>query len=159
MAVDISALSFDELTLLEKEIKKKKDEMHNNREAFYKTIAFQKLGIYELSHERFPLSLYPDAKVIHYDDGDFVALGTDLYFRLEKAVLTICDATIGNYKTKNDKLIFGGAVITKHPKEYLSLCADLCEVIKKYDKMIFKNGVEIDGTFNESSYGDQSACN
>ena len=144
MSVDISSLSFDELTALEKEIKKKKDELHNNRDAFYKTVAFHGNGINELSHNRFPLELYPDAKVIHYDDGDAIAFGTDLYFRLEKAVLTICDATIGNYKTKNDKLIFGGAVVAKHPKEYLAMCSDLCDIIKKYDAMIFKNGVEIE---------------
>ena len=144
MAIDLTGLSFEDLTKLEASIKARKNEMHNNKDAFYKTEVFDKTGIYEICKKRFHIELYPTAKIMHYDDGDVVAYSSDLYFRYEKAVLAICDATIGNYSlTSDEKLKISGAVVTKHPKEYLALCNDICDVIKKYDEKIFDNGKDI----------------
>lgn len=144
MAIDLTGLSFEDLTKLEASIKARKNEMHNNKDAFYKAEAFDKTGIYKICEKRFPIEQYPKAKILHYADRDVVAYSSDLYFRFEKAVLTICDATIGNYLlTADEKIKFSGAVVTKHPKEYLALCNDICDVIKKYDSKIFDNGKDI----------------
>lgn len=142
MSIDISKLSFDELTILEKQIKQKKDEMHNSRDAIYKSDAIT-IDLNNMCRSRFPVSLYPESsRHCSPENEDYTELDFQMYCRLEKALLKICDLTIGNYSIKDDKIKCGGCIVAEHTKEYMALCKELINAMVKYDQLIFENGVK-----------------
>lgn len=130
--VDISKLSYKDLIKLEKQIANQKIQMYADKDIAYKSAVIPR-KLSDICEKRFSLEAYPESKVWHCDDGDRTELSYNMYSRLEKNILNLCDAVTGNYEIKNDKIFFKGSVITEHLKEYAAFAKELVDLIEKYD--------------------------
>lgn len=143
MSIDISKLSDKELAMLKRDIDKTMKE--REVQSFYKSeLGITKSLIMEFNDELFDAGV-STLKTDDWFDTEKICNDVPHYYwmeKYEKAILSICDLTLGNWKAnKKDKknlikIQCGTAVIPPNidKTNYEAMVDDIFEVIKKYHR-------------------------
>ena len=141
--VDISGLSFLELMELEMAVQKAKKKKEQEGEALWKC-QLAEGRLFEMLEQRFPIEKYPAnlefawvGQTPNEEKYYYTTYAGDLMSRYRKSLLTICDATLGNYELKNRKTVFRGSLIRENAELYKAMYHDIVDLILKYNGKCF----------------------
>ena len=142
--MDLSNLSYEELTELEKKIKEEKKVKQNDGKVFYKCELLDD-RLYDVMKPRFPVEKY-GASSDKYSDISNEAFA--LPSRIEKSLFALCDLALGNYRESasektgqwnNKKIILNGSLVQSNTEEYAKMFNELRDVFMKYAEWYNEN--------------------
>ena len=142
--MDLSNLSYEELTELEKKIKEEKKVKQNDGKVLYKYDLLDD-RTYDVMKPRFPVEKYGamSSKSSHISNEAFA-----LPSRIEKSLFALCDLALGNYReSANEKtgqwnskrIILNGSLIQNNVEEYSKMFDELRDVFIKYAEWYNEN--------------------
>lgn len=142
--MDLSNLSYEELTELEKKIKGEKKVKQNDGKIFYK---FDLLDgrTYDVMKPRFPVEKYG---TVSSEFSDISNEAFALPSRINKSLFALCDLALGNYReSANEKtgqwhskrIILNGSLVQSNTEEYAKMFNELRDVFMKYAEWYNEN--------------------
>ena len=136
MTINLNNLSYEELTILEKQIKENKKERMNNDSAFYK-LNLHDDCLYDILKRRFPVEDYGVCKTPNtfpdYSEPVF-KIASQTY----RSLCTLCDIALENYHAgaSNErgqrKVLLNGSIVQKNQDEYRAMYNELWTIFLKY---------------------------
>lgn len=142
--MDLSNLSYEELTELEKKIKGEKKVKQNDGKVFYKYDLLDD-RTYDVMKPRFPVEKYGGGYSIFSDrSNEAFALPS----RINKSLFALCDLALGNYReSANEKtgawnskrIILNGSSVQSNTEEYSKMFNELRDVFMKYAEWYNEN--------------------
>lgn len=142
--MDLSNLSYEELTELEKKVKEEKKAQRNDGKVLYKYDLLDD-RTYDVMKPRFPVEKYGGRYSIFSDrSNEAFALPS----RINKSLFALCDLALGNYReSANEKtgawnskrIILNGSSVQSNTEEYSKMFNELRDVFMKYAEWYNEN--------------------
>lgn len=135
--MDLSNLSYEELTELEKKIKGEKKVKQNDGKVFYKCELLDD-RTYDVMKPRFPVEKYG---AVNSEFSDISNEAFALPSRINKSLFALCDFALGNYReSANEKtgqwnskrIILNGSLVQSNTEEYAKMFNELRDIFMKY---------------------------
>jgi len=142
--MDLSNLSYEELTELEKKIKEEKKAQRNDGKTLYKYDLLDN-RTYDVMKPRFPVEKYG---AMSSKSSAISSEAFALPSRIEKSLFALCDLALGNYReSTNEKtgqwhskrIILNGGLVQSNTEEYAKMFNELRDVFMKYAEWYNEN--------------------